>query len=1275
MKRLAGWILIVLMLFPIAAFSDDSEIWDAIKSSKKEFKDDLAVIAFDRICSEYQDDGSAVTREEILIHFRKESAAGEYRTINYDYNPRTSLIRFLEVRIYRSDGKTVDPVPLDTVFIDKAPADLIFWNFDVTVCPVPYLRENDALYYKIERRGLNLAYLNKEEEAAWDRNFIPPQPGYFMDTVYFQSELPIIEKSYRISGPRSKPLQFAMANGTMDVSLKLDGDKLVYFFQVKNQEGYHREPFDVGFNDQALKLAMASHPSWEIKSQWSYHHNEPQFVISEEMQRKVDEITAPAEDDDDKMFRLLHWVAEEIRYLGLDMGEGEGHKVHRTDEIFKDRVGVCKDKAAVLVSMLRAAGFDAYFVMTLAMEQTLDIPADDRFNHGVVAVRKPDEKWVFLDPTWAPQNRPLFNYLEQEQPVLIAAPEGCVLMHVPYSPPEQSPFVVDAKSSLNLDGSASVFMRIQCDGYPDGRLRSSLDYFSRDMRSRIFWDIIEDLSPRAVLTDYSFTAPQDFHTPMQIEIAADIPDAALKIGDDLLFTPLLTRHIFSERYQSDYLHLPTGIKERKHAVELACTRLIKFHEKLQIPDGYHIETLPDPVKMEGPTLDLDFNASADSRTGYSFDQTIRIKRRVTPPEDYPILAESIKKLGEIRDVRITARKTGNRTKNPRSQAPRVRDLGGARSLPSYGAEVESEAFSLTLEPDGKIIESFYTEARVYNENGRDNFADHRFIVNDETQNLEVLECTTTTPGGTVHTAPGTAVNMTIDDEALHAPDYRNIRNGSVSLVGIETGSVLKTRVRRTTKPGIENPVERRVTVGRSVPVARQTITVELPESHTLSYRLCGLDTTPHVMTESGVTRYVWTFTDLQPVVPEYDTGSYIRNLPVLIFSTAAAGNWENRIDPLRTDFFSFEPVPESIRNRCDMILKDVHGPAFRISALRDFVANNIIGVDIEPRRFHFRTRPVERILESGYGYPMDRMKLLAALVQAASGSFELCFSGPEQSGSGDIPCLTALTDLFARIRIGTETAYVSLDESVFSIRDKWDHLVLAVGPEGFSWIDMSPWRTASNTSRMDLNLTVTDDLEVSGSIEVRYAGCLNPYDSIRINTDKWIDGLLEELLEKPEIIRTSILSLAEPPDGTTHAICEFTGKLVHDEIEENLIRINWINCPGGIQDFDLHLPMTEKRFNPVRIDYPCSESVRISITCPEKWKPVVMPATTGIRTNTVHFTRSVKQLEQTITLNKELTFSANTISSGEYMQLVRAWQAHTLDSENSTIFKIPTSDE
>src|SRR2546429_5269404 len=82
------------------------------------------------------------------------------------------------------------------------------------------------------------------------------------------------------------------------------------------------------------------------------------------MVKKVGERTAGAGTDMDKIKAVFYHVAQKIRYMGLTPEKDRpGFEPHDVKLTFDNKYGVCRDKAALLVSMLRGAGFKAYPVL------------------------------------------------------------------------------------------------------------------------------------------------------------------------------------------------------------------------------------------------------------------------------------------------------------------------------------------------------------------------------------------------------------------------------------------------------------------------------------------------------------------------------------------------------------------------------------------------------------------------------------------------------------------------------------------------------------------------------------------------------------------------------------------------------------------------------------------------------------------------------------------------------------------------------------------------
>ena len=92
----------------------------------------------------------------------------------------------------------------------------------------------------------------------------------------------------------------------------------------------------------------------------------------------------------------MDYLDREVRYTGIEFGEA-AIVPHDPAETLAKKYGDCKDKATLLVAMLRAAGIPAN-VALLSVESRIDVPADlpgmGMFDHAIVYVPGKNPLWI-----------------------------------------------------------------------------------------------------------------------------------------------------------------------------------------------------------------------------------------------------------------------------------------------------------------------------------------------------------------------------------------------------------------------------------------------------------------------------------------------------------------------------------------------------------------------------------------------------------------------------------------------------------------------------------------------------------------------------------------------------------------------------------------------------------------------------------------------------------------------------------------------------------------
>jgi hypothetical protein len=86
---------------------------------------------------------------------------------------------------------------------------------------------------------------------------------------------------------------------------------------------------------------------------------------TEQIRELADEITEGMTDPKDQARALYNWVATQIRYVGIYLGDG-GIVPNYADDILRNRYGDCKDKSTLLVALLTAKGIEAESAMVNA---------------------------------------------------------------------------------------------------------------------------------------------------------------------------------------------------------------------------------------------------------------------------------------------------------------------------------------------------------------------------------------------------------------------------------------------------------------------------------------------------------------------------------------------------------------------------------------------------------------------------------------------------------------------------------------------------------------------------------------------------------------------------------------------------------------------------------------------------------------------------------------------------------------------------------------------
>jgi len=616
------------------------------------------IAVFDRTETVVEPSGLAPVTSRRLLKALPAAGARRLGFQRFDYDPVTQLIEIRTVRIHRAAGGVTEVDPGTAADVTQ-PMHGIYWGARMRGLQLPRLAVGDAVELETYRMGFMLAYLAADAAAVDESRYIPPMRGHWYDVQLFAESYPMREKTVTVRTPRDKPLQFRTYNGTVHSETTYDDDHFTYRFWLADCPAAVTEWRTGDRQDYVPKVVMATVADWAAKSRWCWDVNQHQFDRTPEIDALVANLTRGLKTDEEKVHALNHWAAMNIRYCGLNMGEGEGYVLHPGDMILRERSGVCKDIAGMAITLCRAAGYEVYPAMTMAGARVERIPAD-QFNHCVGAWKKPDGTWHMLDPTWIPFGRYDWSRSEGEQHYVIGTPWGEDLASIrPYTPQENR-VVLQVRGRIEPDGALVGRLAVEGDGEADTRLRRTLGQAVLAEREHGLRAWLANLAPGAVLVTWEAGDPQDWSRPMTLALEFRLPGYAA-IGERACSWRPVAANLALAGY-GGVVRLATPPRlgeERETPAMLWWPQEVTIDEEIELPKGF-TPHLDGAVWTAGGAADLaacDLRADADGRA-VRYHGTFRYDRREIPVEGWPALRAAVNTFQDAGEARLSARRKG-----------------------------------------------------------------------------------------------------------------------------------------------------------------------------------------------------------------------------------------------------------------------------------------------------------------------------------------------------------------------------------------------------------------------------------------------------------------------------------------------------------------------------------------------------------------------------------------------------------------------------------------
>ena len=194
-----------------------------------------------------------------------------------------------------------------------------------------------------------------------------------------------------------------------------------YRFQFASHQPIPIDDATVARSDISPYVRVSSIPSMLEEAKLYQAAAKDQEKPTEQVRELADEITQGITDPKEQARALYNWVATQIRYVGIYLGDG-GIVPNYVDDILRNRYGDCKDKSTLLVALLSAKGIEAESAMVNAGDSfTLPkLGAISPINHVITYLPAWD---LYVDSTDRYAAFGVLSYSTSDKPTVLAKSE------------------------------------------------------------------------------------------------------------------------------------------------------------------------------------------------------------------------------------------------------------------------------------------------------------------------------------------------------------------------------------------------------------------------------------------------------------------------------------------------------------------------------------------------------------------------------------------------------------------------------------------------------------------------------------------------------------------------------------------------------------------------------------------------------------------------------------------------------------------------------------
>ena len=575
--------------------------------------------------------GLASRFHQLVFQPLTEAAAVDARQYAFAFEADDEAVQLRGARVYHENGQIDEAAETGEVPADD-PAIATYTSQRGYVIRFPRVSPGDVveLLYRVEDVAPRNAFAD-----------------YFGEVAYMQSDEPIAHAEYDLITPKSRTFNFGKPTvpGLVSTTSE-DATTRTYRFVADNVPPLDPEAHQPPMGERLGHVHVSTYKTWDDMGAWYWGLAKDQLVVDDEVRRRVREVTAGLTTERDKVRAVYDYVVQKTRYVALEFGI-HGFKPYRASQIFSRGFGDCKDKATLIVAMLKELGIPASLVIVRTGNRGdfESFPASLAiFDHAIAYVPSLD---IFLDGTAEFSGSSELPGMDRNALALVVNEGKPRLVHLPDPPAAESVTRRTLEATLAPDGSSEVDWRTQVTGVRASSYRARF-HAESTRKQRLEEDLsaeLPGLSPDVLEANKleDVEAPIDLHVHGKAQLIRQEPgvhqsSAPVGPGDHLV---------------RDYAQLQGRAQDLR--IDAKTTRVDTT--VLHLPPGSRVVRLPEAAHGESPfgsfSVEVASEGTPGDRVTVRATTTVTLSATRIRAADYPAFRAFCEKADRALGQRLT----------------------------------------------------------------------------------------------------------------------------------------------------------------------------------------------------------------------------------------------------------------------------------------------------------------------------------------------------------------------------------------------------------------------------------------------------------------------------------------------------------------------------------------------------------------------------------------------------------------------------------------------